>query len=152
MKKYFSVLLSFIVLPFSSLLAQVPMLNSHPGAAPTIYLDFDGQTVQTAYWNGGNAFYATPYAFTSDQINTMFKMVAEDFRPFQVNITTDSSIYFAAPINRRQRMIVTTNSSWYGNAGGVAYTGSFRWGLEIPAFVFSNLLGNNFKYVAEAIS
>ena len=152
MKKYFTVLLSFIVLPFYSLLAQAPMLNSHPGAAPTIYLDFDGQTVQTAYWNGGNAFYATPYTFTSDQINTMFKMVAEDFRPFQVNITTDSSVYFAAPINRRQRMIVTTNSSWYGNAGGVAYTGSFRWGLEIPAFVFSNLLGNNFKYVAEAIS
>lgn len=136
----------------TTLSAQVPVLNSNPGAAPTLFLDFDGQTVQTSYWNGGTAFYATPYAFTSDQINTMFKMVAEDFRPFQMNVTTDSAVYFAAPANRRQRMVITTNSSWYGNAGGVAYTGSFRWGLEIPAFVFSNLLGNNFKYVAEAIS
>lgn len=141
-----------VLVKITTLFAQVPVLNSNPGAGPTLFLDFDGQTVQTTYWNGGKAFYATPYSFTSDQINTMFKMVAEDFRPFQMNVTTDSAVYFAAPANRRQRMIVTTYSSWYGNAGGVAYTGSFRWGLEIPAFVFSNLLGNNFKYVAEAIS
>ena len=152
MTKHITLFLVLVLVKITTLFAQVPTLNSNPGAGPTLFLDFDGQTVQTTYWNGGTAFYATPYAFTSDQINTMFKMVAEDFRPFQMNVTTDSAVYFAAPANRRQRMIITTYSSWYGNAGGVAYTGSFRWGLEIPAFVFSNLLGNNFKYVAEAIS
>lgn len=132
--------------------AQVPALNSFPGVGPTIFLDFDGHTVNTVYWNGGNPFEATAPSFTAAQIITMFNMVAEDFRPFNVNITTDSTVYFAAPINRRQRIVITNNSSWYGNAGGVAYVGSFRWGLEIPAFVFSNLLQNNTKFVAEAIS
>lgn len=132
--------------------AQVPKLNSYPTASATIFLDFDGQTVTSPYWNSGMTFYCTPAAFTNEQITSVFNQVAEDFRPFNLNITTDSTVYFAAPINRRQRIIVTANSSWYGNAGGVAYLESFRWGMEIPGFVFSNLLAHNTKNVAEASS
>jgi hypothetical protein len=132
--------------------AQVPKLNSYPSASATIFLDFDGQTVMSPYWNSGMSFYCTPAAFTNEQIANVFNQVAEDFRPFNLNITTDSIVYFAAPINRRQRIIVTANSSWYGSAGGVAYLESFRWGMEIPGFVFSNLLGHNTKNVAEASS
>jgi len=122
--------------------AQVPKLNSFPSATATIFLDFDGQTVNTPYWNGGTPFYCTPAAFTNDQITSVFNQVAEDYRPFNLNITTDSTVYFAAPIAKRQRIIVTAYSAWYGNSGGVAYVGCFNWGLEIPGFVFSSLLGN----------
>ena len=132
--------------------AQVPKLNSNPGASATIFLDFDGHTVNSPYWNSGMPFYATPSGLTNTQINTTFSQVAEDFNPFNINITTDSTVYFAAPINRRQRIIVTANSSWYGSAGGVAYIESFRWGLEIPGFVFANLLGYNEKNIGEASS
>ena len=132
--------------------AQVPKLNSYPSATATIFLDFDGQTVTSPYWNAGNSFYATPPIFTNEQITTVFNQVAEDFRPFNLNITTDSTVYFAAPSAKRQRIIITSYSAWYGNAGGVAYIESFRWGLEVPGFVFSNLLGNNTKNVAEASS
>ena len=132
--------------------AQVPKFNSNTNARATIFLDFDGQTVHSPYWNGGTAFYATPSGLTQTQITTAFLQVAEDFSPFNLNVTTDSVVYFAAPINQRQRIIITANSSWYGNAGGVAYLNSFRWGLEIPGFVFSNLLRFNEKNIGEASS
>jgi hypothetical protein len=132
--------------------AQVPKLSSNPTAAATIFLDFDGQTVNTPYWNGGRAFYATPSGLTEAQITTTFYQVAEDFNPFNLNVTTDSTVYFAAPLNQRQRIIVTAYSSWYGSAGGVAYLNTFRWGLEIPGFVFANLLNYNEKNIGEASS
>ena len=132
--------------------AQVPKLNSLTTASSTIYLDFDGQTVNTPYWNSGTAFYATAPALTSTQITTIFNQVAEDFRAFNLNITTDSTVYFAAPSTRRQRIIITSYSTWYGRAGGVAYAESFRWGIEVPGFVFADLLGLNPKNLAEASS
>jgi hypothetical protein len=132
--------------------AQVPKLSSNPTASATIFLDFDGQTVSTPYWNGGYTFYCTPSGLTAAQITTAFYQVAEDFNPFNLNITTDSTVYFAAPINQRQRIIVTAYSSWYGSAGGVAYLNTFRWGMEIPGFVFANLLGYNEKNIGEASS
>ena len=132
--------------------AQVPKLSSNPTASATIFLDFDGQTVSTPYWNGGRTFYCTPSGLTETQITTAFYQVAEDFNPFNLNVTTDSTVYFNAPINQRQRIIVTAYSSWYGSAGGVAYLNTFRWGMEIPGFVFANLLNYNEKNVAEASS
>jgi hypothetical protein len=132
--------------------AQVPKLSSNPTASSTIFLDFDGQTVSTPYWNGGRTFYCTPSGLTEEKIRTAFYQVAEDFSPFNLNITTDSTVYFAAPINKRQRIIVTAYSSWYGSAGGVAYLNTFRWGMEIPGFVFANLLNYNEKNIGEASS
>ncbi len=133
--------------------AQVPTnLSSFPSASATIFLDFDGHTVTSPYWNGGSTIVCAPVTLTTAQITRIFNHVSEDFRPFNINITTDSTVYFAAPINRRQRLIVTPTSSWYGSAGGVAYVESFRWGMEIPGFVFSALLNNNVKMIAEASS
>ncbi len=120
---------------------QVPYgLNSFPSAKATFYLDFDGQTVNTPYWNNGVPFYATPSKLTTAQMDSAFKIVAEDFRPFNVNVTTDSSVYFAAPLLRRQRVIITDTSEWYAGVGGVAYFQSFLWGLEVPCFVFTDIL------------
>jgi len=155
MKRKLQVILLTVMTMFISrqLSAQVPYgLNSNPSASATIFIDFDGQTVVTPYWNGGNPIFCAATGLTNAQMIRAFNQVAEDFRPFNINITTDSTVYFAAPLTRRQRVIVTSTSSWYGSAGGVAYVESFRWGLEIPAFVFSNLLNNNNKNVAEATS
>lgn len=147
------VLMVLTVLLSNPLAAQVPYgLNSFSTAGATIFVDFDGQTVISPYWNAGDPIYCLPAALTNAQMIRIFNQVAEDFRPFNLNITTDSAVYFAAPSTQRQRIIVTPTSAWYGNAGGVAMTNSFRWGLELPAFVFSTLLGNNVKNVAEAIS
>jgi hypothetical protein len=50
------------------------------------------------------------------------------------------------------RVVLTTSSSWYGSAGGVAYTNSFTWGDNTPCFVFTALLGYNLKNISEAAS
>ncbi len=145
-------LLLIIFLP-SFLLAQVPKLNSYPSASATLFLDFDGQYVQVAGWNNGNGFFCQAPAVTNAQIEEMFNRVAEDYRPFNINITTDSAKFIAAPLAKRMRIVITPSSSWYpANVGGVAYVGSFTWGNNTPAFVFSDKLGNNAKYLAECIT
>jgi hypothetical protein len=147
------ILLLFIMLFPAFLQAQIPKLNSFPSATATIFLDFDGHTVQSAAWNSGIAFYCQPAAITTTQINEMFNRVSEDYRPFNINITTDSSRFLAAPLNRRMRIIITPSSSWYPVAvGGVSYVGSFTWGDNTPGFVFSDKLSNNTKYISECIT
>lgn len=132
---------------------SMPLLNSNPGALFTIFLDFDGYQVNTSSWNGGTPFYATPAGLSDAQITEAFLRCSEDYRPFTVNVTTDSTVFLATALTRRQRIVVTNNSAWYPNAGGVAYVGSFTWGDDTPGFVFSDKLGPyNPKMVGEASS
>lgn len=126
--------------------------SSNPSAKPTIFLDFDGHFIQGTSWNRGSSFYCMPSGMNDSQIENIFHRVAEDFRPFNVNITTDSTVYLAAPVANRVRMVVTKTSDWYPGVGGVAFTGSFTWGDDTPAFVFTDKLGFHQKYVAECVS
>jgi hypothetical protein len=48
-----------------------------------------------------------------------------DFEGFNVNITTQRSVFDAAPMNSRIHCVVTSNSQAAPGAGGVAYVGSF---------------------------
>ena len=132
--------------------AQAPILNSYPAATSAIYLDFDGQYVTGTSWNWGGPIDAAAATLSAGDISEIFNRVAEDFRPFNVNITTDAQVYSAAPAAKRMRVIITPTSSWYGNAGGVAFVGSFAWGDETPCWVFSTLLRNNRKWIAEAVA
>ena len=147
--------LCFVAMLFTSLnvFSQVPNLSSNPGTPsapkPTIFLDFDGHTVQSAGWQSGTAFVCQPAAFNATQITEIYNRVSEDYRAFNVNVTTDSSQFIIAPPLRRVRIIVTPTSAWYQGVGGVAYTGSFTWGDDTPAFVFSDRLGNVPKYISE---
>lgn len=135
-----------------SLQAQVPILNSYPSARATIFLDFDGQYVTGSVWNWSGPINAQAPSLTTANITEIFNRVAEDYRIFNINITTDSTVFDAAPVFQKTRVIITPTYQWYGNAGGVAYVGSFIWGDLTPAWVFSNKLGNNIKYIAEACS
>lgn len=141
---FFCLLLSF----FAS--AQVPLLNSYPASQNVVFLDFDGHVVEGTYWNGSGPLVCDPATLDASQITTIFNRIAEDYRPFTVNITTDSTKYWAAPAGHRMRVVFTTSSSWYGAAGGVAFINSFTWGDNTPCFVFTALLNNNTKNIAEA--
>src|ERR1044072_9277492 len=76
--------------------AQVPILESYPSAGPTIYLDFDGQTVSGTSWNVSGPIYCGAAGLTTAQMTEVFNRVSEDYRPFTVNITTDSTKYWSA--------------------------------------------------------
>jgi hypothetical protein len=132
--------------------AQVPVLNSYPASSAVIFLDFDGTTIEGTSWNGSGPFVCNPSNLTALQITEIFNRVAEDYRPFTLNITTDSTVFLAAPSTKRMRVVLTTSSSWYGNAGGVAYINSYSWGDNTPCFIFTALLNYNAKYIAEAAS
>lgn len=143
--------LIFLLCAFTAT-AQLPKLNSYPVASATIYLDFDGEEVNSPVWNNGNPINCAPSVLSNTQITEIFNRVSEDYRPFNINITTDLDVFIAAPIDKRMRVIVTPTSSWYANAGGVGYLGSFNWGDETPCFVFTDRLGNNPKQIAECCS
>lgn len=135
-----------------TIMAQVPILNSLDTARAVIFLDFDGHLVEGTSWNYESSFVCDGANLNSTQVTEIFNRVAEDYRPFNVNITTDSSRYWAAPARKRMRVVLTTSSSWYGSAGGVAFTNSFTWGDNTPCFVFTALLNYNVKFISEATS
>lgn len=149
MKKPIYLLMLFLVSTFAY---SQPKLSSLPSAKATVFLDFDGQYVTATPWQGGNSFYCSPSGLDDRKVTEVFNRVAEDFRPFEINITTDSSVFLQAPLDQRVRIIVTPTSQWFPNVGGVSFTGSFIWGDGTPAFVFPDKLAYSSKIIAEAIS
>jgi hypothetical protein len=146
---YLTLIISFLV---NSPVFAVPVYNSLPTASATIFLDFDGHRVQSAYWNGGNALNCSPSPLNEAQVREIFNRVAEDFRPFDLNVTTDSVRFLNAPLDKRIRIIITPTSQWKPNVGGISFITSFTWGDDTPAFVFTDRLENNPKYIAECTS
>ena len=154
-------------------LEQTFMLNSRPGASRTIHLDFDGATLTGTAWNtNGNTITAKPFdidgvpaSFSTTElqrIQYIWQRVAEDYAPFDVNITTQAPT--ADQLARTDlndqvfgtTVLITDNNGVYScNCGGIAYVGVFNDTSTKykPALVFYNMLGGgDEKAVAEAIS
>lgn len=155
-------------------LDQTLRLHSRPGAKLVIFLDFDGHTTSGTSWNSAftaGADIVTP-AFDTDgnaaafstaeqtAIQNIWRRVAEDYAPFDVDVTTEDPGVEAlrrsglGDTNWGVRVVIGGSSSqWLGAAaGGVAYVGSFNWTSDTPAFVFPVELSRSEKYVAEAVS
>jgi Ca2+-binding RTX toxin-like protein len=165
-------LASSILVPLD--LSKTFLLNSLQGANQTIYLDFNGHTTSGTYWNtylNGGANIVTPAfdfdsniaSFSSaelERIQYIWQRVAEDFSPFNVNVTTQAptdinDLIKSSSTDTRWgvRVVIGGNSSWLGEGGGgIAYLGSFNWNSDTPAYVFSDNLYDDEKYTAEAIS
>ena len=153
-KNYLFVILAGFTL---KLAAQIPILNSNPGISnKVIYLDFDGQKVSGTLWNNGATIHAAASTAmgSPNNVRNIWNRVSEDYRPFNVNVTTDYVRFNNASPASRIRVVFTPTSAWYGSAGGVAYLGSFTWGgyPGTPCWIFENQLGYNTKSMAEAAS
>lgn len=141
-------------------LTGIPILNSLLGAAQSLYLDFDGHfeaswgsysnIATPAYDTDGNAssFSATETA----NMELIWRYVAEDFAPFNINVTTVEPPSFAN--GAALRVSIGGNGSWSGGTyGGIAYVNSFTNSIVNTVYVFPNNLGNgNPKYTADASS
>ena len=154
-------------------LHQTFLLHSRAGAQRTIYLNFTGAVLTNTAWNSnGNTitalpfdFDGVPYSFSAaelERIQYIWQRVAEDYAPFDVNVTTEQP---AAEVLSRNTatdqifgttVLITSSTNVYScSCGGVAYLGVFddTSNFYKPALVFYNQLGaGNEKYVAEAIS
>ncbi len=137
----------------------VPQLSSRPGARATLYLDFDGHreaswgshsnVVSPAYDTDGN--YGSYSAGELANIREIWSRVAEDYAPFNINVTTVAPPLVADRL--AARIVIGGNySDWFGSsAGGVAYVGGFYNGASNVGYVFEDALGNgNPRYTAEA--
>lgn len=156
-------------------LSQTFFLHSNPGARHTIYLDFDGHTTTGTTWNqsytGGDAIVTPAYdpsddgaAFNEQELTTIqriWQRVAEDFIPFDVNVTTQDP--GAAALSKSGtgdtewgiRVVIGGSSlDWYGAfSTGTAYYNSFNRASDTPAFVFQEQTNNGHeKSVTEAVS
>lgn len=170
-------------------------LHSKPGSQRTIYLDFDGATVSNTIWNtdfDGPANPGVPVpagnhpamdlagngpAFSNSeklQIQDIFQRVAEDYAPFDVDVTTEEPP--AAALDRANagdqvygtRAVISPSTSaasaiCQSQCGGVAFIGVFNHyagkGNDAtghqqyqPAWIFPQMLtqGNLVKNIAEA--
>lgn len=119
-------------------------LQSRTGATPVLYLDFQGG--YTPAWGG--VTYERPNLDDS-QIREIWQRVAEDFKPFELNVTTDLECFRRAPEATRQRVIITPTDTASPGLGGAAYMDSFNWFGETPCWVFETLIP---KSCAEACS
>jgi hypothetical protein len=117
-----------------------------------IYIDFDGQNVNSTNWNNGQTINCAPAELTADQKQQVVNEVAALYAAYKVTVTDNESVFNSANSARRIRIIVTPTSYWYGGVSGISYLSSFSWGTDVPAFVFSDRLYNGPHYIAEIVA
>ena len=155
-------------------LSKTFFLNSLLGANQTIYLDFDGNITSGTSWDTSERpaniitpafdFDSDTASFSSAELETIqyiWQRVAEDFSPFNVNVTTQApadinDLIKSGSDDTRWGVRVAIGGSsydWYGEGvGGVAKRGSFNWNSDTPTFVFAQDAFGDEKDTAELIS
>lgn len=145
----------------SSPLSSLPQLSSNSAARVKLYLDFNGNYESTwgSYRNVTTRVFdrdGDASTFSNSEVSTIREIwarVAEDYAPFNVDVTTIDPGSFAN--GAAVRLAIGGNyEDWFGqSAGGVAYVGGFTNSASNTGFVFEDALGNgNARYVAEAVS
>jgi hypothetical protein len=148
-------------------------LSSRPGADRTIHLDFDGATHSGTGWRGGETIVSPAYSVDGDrttfteieraQIHLAWQVVAEDFAPFDVNVTTrppaPSALTRSSRLDHTYGMSVVvtpTNSVGAGcSCGGMAYVGVLGnpdANAYQPAWVFTDGSGTGGYNLGQAVS
>ncbi|MCX2739650.1 Ig-like domain-containing protein [Pontibacter anaerobius] len=78
---------------------------------------------------------------TEAEMEEVWKLMSEDFRPFDLNVTTSEAVFNNAPADRRMRVIFTPTNYFAPGYGGYAYIGSFTFGStsygETPCWVWN---------------
>lgn len=151
-------------------------LHSRPETGLVVFLDFTGHATTGDYWNGSydiDPIVSAPYDIDGDtgsysdaerqRIHDVWAAVADDFAPFDVDVTTEDPGSSGLRRTSASDMtygsrIVITSSDWYYDAkgkriGGIALIDVFSSSVDHSAFVFSgNLGGGSVKAVSEAAS
>ncbi len=150
-------------------ISSPPACSSRPGSPNTLYLNFSGYVVQNTWWNSDYPIYeALPYDLDGDittfnefeqkQIVEIWKRVSEDFKPFNINVTTVRPADLATS-TQISHAIITKNFDAKGrpmpaaSAGGVAWLGIFGTSNAIqPSLNYYNRGGALGYMAAEVVS
>jgi hypothetical protein len=128
-------------------LDQTFKLHTKPNSTRLLYLNFTGEGKNPAF-----SLDAVPSTFSDAErilIQKVWLRVAEDYAPFDVDITTEKP---AIPTGKIGATILITPQT--NTAGGYAYLNSFSTFAAgaAPAFCFPNNLANSEKPIAECVS
>ncbi|MEC8190475.1 MAG: hypothetical protein VX033_04755, partial [Verrucomicrobiota bacterium] len=120
--------------------------ESKAGAPTVIYCNFDGEVVNQPFWSD-TVIYAAPSDLSSSEVLEILKLVAEDFAPFDVNVTNDRSVYDSTPTYKRVMCISTPTDTAAPGSGGVAFLDSFRddlvcWDFNLDGDTISHEVGH----------
>jgi len=151
----------------AALPANVFDLNSRPLSARVIYLDFDGHSANDPAWRGAGFpgvidsapfdIDGTPGSFSAVEQGLIFEVwqrVAEDFRPFDVNVTTrdpgGDGIRRSSSIDAAygQRIVITPSNFTGPGVIGVALLDVFGSDNDHAAYVFTD---RTFKQTAKTM-
>lgn len=147
------------------------VFHSRPGAPNLLYLNFTGEDVTGTAWNSSPDRTLIPaVAFSTDSdfstfsdaeqlaIKRVWQRVAEDFIPFNIDVTTERPASFGT---RTAHALITRSTDANGVAnpsstgGGVAYVSVFAQGnyaTHRPAWIYYDNLSGSEAYIAEAVS
>lgn len=131
-------------------------LHSRPDSNFTLYMDFDGHTTTGTSWNSSYGIpsiehpnYWGGYGTTFDAsrlelIQDIWRVVAEDFAPFDINVTTEEpadldDLRYSGPGDTRwgTRAVMTKDSFANCGCGGHAFIGAFDDPEDEPALVYN---------------
>lgn len=149
---------------------QTFKLNSRPGSDFTIYLDFNGHTTVGTTWNSQygfdeivhpNYWGGTGSNFSDSRlelIQEIWQIVAEDFAPFDVNVTTQEpsdldDLRYSGNQDTRwgSRVVLTKDTFASCGCGGHAYLGAFDDFADEPAFVYNGGLNAGSETVSHEV-
>ena len=72
--------------------------ESRPGAPRCIFLDFDGYFMPAGTrWFEGRSLLAQPSGMSNAEIDISWQIVSEDFRQYDVNVTTNERVFDSYP-------------------------------------------------------
>ena len=150
-------------------LVETFALHSKPGASRTVFIDMDGREVTGTIWNanaGADPLIMRPYdsdgdesSFTQTELNQIaetWRRIAEDFAPFDVDVTTEDPGQFGPNVGV---LLITEKTDVNGNViyncgcGGVAYVnvwGRSNFEYYQPALVFTEGVGTGAHNMSEA--
>ena len=135
-------------------------LHSNPDSNYTIYLDFDGHVTENTDWKDGARIESPAYDTDGDvssfsntekeNIQKIWQEVAEDFAPFDINVTTEEpNIEDLRKTGNGDdrwgiRVVLTQDdvTQILPGSGGVAFIDSFNSSIDTPAFAFNKTEGS----------
>ncbi len=123
-------------------------LHSNPNSDFTIFLDFNGNVTYGTPWNDGrdDVLVNQPANISLSRIEAIWQQTAEDFAPFDVNVTTEEP---GSEALRRDgpddtewgvRVVITPNDIYdlcFDTCGGIAHLNSFDAAIDDPVYTFS---------------
>ena len=145
--------------------------HSRPGAPNVLFINFSGENVSGTAWNSSlNRTTIPAVAFSTDgdystfsdaeqlAIKRIWQRMAEDFAPFNIDVTTERPATFTI---RTAHALITRSTDANGannpsaTAGGVAYVNVFANAVYPnyrPAWIYFDNLAFDESYIAEAAS